>query len=88
MPEELKDTFNLVKCDKCKAKYPEGCHATKELFLKRPPPALVIQLKRFKSKGYSLSKSSRVVRPIETIYLDDYVVVDRTPLNDIDSLHP
>ena len=66
-----------VLCENCHKR----CNAQKEFFIRNPPPILVVQLKRFKSSGYSLSKNSKTIRTLEQIYLDDYVIFDGILLN-------
>lgn len=74
--EHLTDPRNLLECDKCKKAKPNGVLGTKEFFLYDPPKILNVQLKRFRSSGYSLSKNSMTIENLEYIYLDDYVLLD------------
>lgn len=82
--DHLDNPDNLFKCDPCSSKKSKGCPATKEFFVRRPPNVLIIQLKRFKSAGFSYSKNSTVIKNLEEIFLDKYVVLDGTVLLPVD----
>lgn len=66
---------NFFKCAQCIAKNSKGSRATKEFFIRNPPNILIIQLKRFKSSGFSYSKNSTTVKNLEEICLDKYVII-------------
>lgn len=74
--DHLNNAENLFMCEKCAATNPKGCEGRSEFFIKNPPNVLVIQLKRFKSSGFSYSKNTTVIKNIEDIYLDKYVIIN------------
>jgi ubiquitin C-terminal hydrolase len=73
--DKLDSPEDFISCPNCSAKKPKGCQAIKEFFVKDPPTVLLIQLKRFKSSGFSYSKNSSLVKNLEEIYLDNYVLL-------------
>lgn len=73
--DHLDNPEDFFECGNCIAKKPKGCRAVKEFFVKDPPPVLLIQLKRFKSSGFSYSKNASPIKNLEEIYLDNYVVL-------------
>jgi ubiquitin C-terminal hydrolase len=73
----LNNPGDLFGCPNCATKQPKGCCAVQEFYLKDLPQVFVIQLKRFKSSGFSYSKNSAPVRTCEEICLDKYTILDR-----------
>jgi len=71
----LDNPENLFLCPSCIKTKPKGCHATKEFYIKDPPTILIIQLKRFKSSGFSYSKNPMPIKNLEEISLDNYTVL-------------
>jgi uncharacterized UBP type Zn finger protein len=72
--DHLDNPDNLFKCSQC-TKNTKGCPAVKEFFIRNPPNVLIIQLKRFKSSGFSYSKNATVIKNLEEIYLDKFVII-------------
>ena len=73
--DHLDSPENLFECPNCISKKPKGCQSIKEFFVKDPPSILIIQLKRFKSSGFSYSKNASFIKNLEEIYLDKYVIL-------------
>ncbi len=86
--DHLDNPENWFACPACAAKKPKGCPAVKEFFIKDPPPVLIIQLKRFKSSGFSYSKNAIPIKNLEEIYLDKYAILSGTTLFSVFPVFP
>ena len=84
---EKEHVDDLVICDGCKETYPKGVKAYKEFFIKHPPKILTVLLKRFKSSGFSLMKNSASIKTVEKIYLDDYVIIDKSTIIKLEEVY-